>query len=55
MHQKIRTDFKVLSDNFEQWLKDNPNQGEEKGPQRAMINEKGNVIYWMQKQFYSTN
>ena len=44
-HQRNRrTDFKVLSDDFEQWLKDNPNQGEEKGPQRAMINEKGNVI-----------
>ena len=46
-HQKNRrTDFKVLSDNFEQWIKENPNLNQDvnTGPQRAMINEKGDVI-----------
>ena len=47
-HQRNRrTDFKVLSDNFQEWIKENPTINEEgiyKGPQRAMINEKGDVI-----------
>jgi len=47
-HQRNRrTDFKVLSDNFDQWIKENPDFGKNnqmQGPQRAMINEKGDVI-----------
>ena len=47
-HQKNRrTDFKVLSDNFEQWIKDNPpvqNGGLEPTIQRATIDEGGKVI-----------
>ena len=46
-HQRNRrTDFKVLSDDFDQWIKENPNPGNNvnQGPQRALINEKGDVI-----------
>ena len=46
-HQRNRrTDFKILSDDFQEWIKENPNVNQDfnKGPQRAMINEKGDVI-----------
>ena len=45
-HQKNRrTDFKVLSDDFKKWLKENPDLGgEEKAIQRASIDEEGKVI-----------
>jgi len=37
---------KILSNDFTEWIKENPNvnQDFDKGPQRAMINEKGDVI-----------
>jgi len=46
-HQKNRrTDFKVLSDNFKQWVKDNPmiSNSNDKTIQRAIIDEKGKVL-----------
>ncbi len=46
-HQRNRrTDFKILSDDFKEWIKENPNVNKDfnKGPQRAMINEDGDVI-----------
>tara|TARA_B100000579_G_scaffold16256_2_gene11535 strand:+ start:27187 stop:29496 length:2310 start_codon:yes stop_codon:yes gene_type:complete len=45
-HQKNRrTDFKILSDNFEDWLDKNPSLGEnERNIQRAIIDQKGAVI-----------
>ena len=46
-HQRNRrTDFKILSDDFQEWIKENPNVNKDfnKGPQRAMINEDGDVI-----------
>ena len=45
-HQKNRrTDFKILSDNFEDWLDKNPGLGEnERNIQRAIIDQKGAVI-----------
>ena len=47
-HQKNRrTDFKVLSNDFKQWIKENPNTGDDKQMKPvkdAAINDKGEVV-----------